>query len=152
MGDLTKRAGAVVVGVLAADGLIHVYWATGAVWPASDSRALSEAVLGMEASFGPAVVLPLAALLFAAASLVWGRVSLGRDHRLGAVLQAGTLVVAAGLSLRALAGIGWALGIGVEVGSPFYWLNLALYTPLCACLAVAAASAAGVTTRSRLPA
>lgn len=44
--------------------------------------------------------------------------------------------MAAGLSLRASAGIYWLFA--KETGTAFYWLNLLLYTPLCAVLAVAA--------------
>ena len=47
--------------------------AAGATWPASDHRSLSQAVLGGEAPFTPGVVLPLAALLLAAAGIVYAR-------------------------------------------------------------------------------
>lgn len=53
-----KRAGTAVAGLLAADGLVHLYWATGATWPAPDERSLSLAVLGLDTSFGPGAVLP----------------------------------------------------------------------------------------------
>ncbi|WP_328994005.1 DUF3995 domain-containing protein [Kribbella sp. NBC_01245] len=124
-----KVRGAVagVHGVLA---LVHVYWATGVTWPAGDQRVLSEAVLGRVVSFAPGVVLPLAALhlVLGAAVLASGRYRVAR-------LVMGGLV--AGLGARAAAGVVWALGIGADLGSAFYWLNLVVYTPACLVLLVA---------------
>jgi 4,5:9,10-diseco-3-hydroxy-5,9,17-trioxoandrosta-1(10),2-diene-4-oate hydrolase len=146
-GDRTDTAAAVVAAVLALDGLCHLYWATGAVWPAGDAQSLSRAVLGFEASFGPAVVLPLAIVLFGAALTVLGRARLGRGSRFGVLLHTGTLVLGGALTMRALAGVVWSLGIGVEVGAPFYWLNLFIYTPVC----IGLAAATGVVARSVVP-
>jgi hypothetical protein len=126
------RAAALVASVLTVDALLHLYWTTGATWPAADVGSLSQAVLGLDAPFTPPVLLPLAALLLTAAALV---VAHSRRPR-HLVLRLGVLAVAAGLSLRALAGIYWLFDH--ETGTAFYWLNLALYTPLCAGLAVAA--------------
>lgn len=71
MKDTTRiRTGRALAALLAADGLIHLYWATGLTWPAPDERTLSLAVLGSEVSFGPAVVLPLAALTLTASAAV----------------------------------------------------------------------------------
>ncbi|MER5363201.1 DUF3995 domain-containing protein [Streptomyces sp. NPDC002785] len=138
----TTTAAAAVATVLAADGLLHVLWSTGTTWPAHDARSLSYAVLGIDAPFTPPVVLPLAALLFTGAALVTARARLGRTHRLGRLLQAGTVAVACGTALRGLAGIAWACGLrtGLDggAGDTFHWLNLALYTPLCLVLAAAA--------------
>ncbi|MER5307971.1 DUF3995 domain-containing protein [Streptomyces sp. NPDC002773] len=126
------RAAALVASVLTADAALHLYWTTGATWPAADGRSLSYAVLGTDVPFTPPVLLPLAALLLTAAALV-----LAHARRPGnLLLRAGTLAVAAGLSLRALAGIYWLFA--KETGTAFHWLNLLLYTPLCAVLAVAA--------------
>ncbi|MCX5199126.1 DUF3995 domain-containing protein [Streptomyces sp. NBC_00249] len=137
MFELTpRRAGQAVAALLAVDGLIHVYWATGATWPAADSRALSLAVLGLEASFSPSAVLPLAALTLTGAGVVYAH-SRGRGGRL---TRAATGAVAAGLAVRGLAGLGWATGLLTSPpDSPFYALNLALYTPACAAFAWAAA-------------
>ncbi|MER6128618.1 DUF3995 domain-containing protein [Streptomyces sp. NPDC001795] len=125
------RAAALVASVLTADALLHLYWTTGATWPAADDRSLSQAVLGTDVPFTPPILLPLVALLLTAAASVLAHSRRPR-HLL---LRFGTLVVAAGLSLRALAGIYWLFA--KETGTAFYWLNLALYTPLCAVLAVA---------------
>jgi hypothetical protein len=119
MGTRKLAAGAHIL--LAA---VHLYWATGATWPAADERSLSLAVLGREVSFGPAVVLPLAALhlLLAFAVLRSGRSSLAR------LVVAGLV---AGLTARAALGLVWAFG---DTGTAFYWLNLLLYTPACLAL------------------
>ncbi|MGW1183123.1 DUF3995 domain-containing protein [Streptomyces drozdowiczii] len=138
----TRTAALAVAAVLTADGLLHVLWSTGSTWPAGDARALSYAVLGIDAPFTPPVVLPLAAALFGGAALVTARARLGRTHRLGRLLQAGTLAIACGTALRGLAGIGWAVGLhtGLDAasGDTFQLLNRALYTPLCLLLSAAA--------------
>ncbi|MFD0354850.1 DUF3995 domain-containing protein [Streptomyces sp. NPDC127110] len=123
-----RRTALTVAGLLGADGLVHLYWATGATWPAPDERALSLAVLGLETSFGPPVVLPLAALTLTAGAAV-----LAHGHgRGGRLTRAVTAAVAAGLAVRGLAGLGWAAGLlPTPPDSPFHALNLAVYTPLC---------------------
>ncbi|MGW5867243.1 DUF3995 domain-containing protein [Streptomyces sp. NPDC055239] len=126
-----QRAAAVLASVLTVDALFHLYWATGSTWPADDQESLSYAVLGSEAPFTPPVVLPLAALLLTAAGLVVAQSR--RPHRL---LRLVTVAVAGGLCLRTLAGIYWLFA--QDTGSVFYWLNLGLYTPLCALLCGAA--------------
>ncbi|WP_328927008.1 DUF3995 domain-containing protein [Streptomyces sp. NBC_00190] len=144
-----KRAGTALAGLLAADAAVHLYWATGATWPAADERALSLAVLGIETSFGPGSVLPLAAVLLTGASA-----ALAHTHgRGGRATRAVTGAVAAGLTVRGLAGLGWAAGVlDSPPGSPFYALNLLVYTPACLAAAWAAArlaAQAGAATRVR---
>ncbi|MFF8322978.1 DUF3995 domain-containing protein [Streptomyces bobili] len=126
------RAAALVASVLTVDAVLHLYWTTGATWPAADDRSLSHAVLGTDLSFTPTILLPLVALLLTAAAFVLAHSRRPR-HLL---LRVGTLAVATGLSLRALAGTYWLFA--KETGTAFHWLNLLLYTPLCAVLAVAA--------------
>ncbi|MFI5698010.1 alpha/beta fold hydrolase [Kribbella sp. NPDC051586] len=106
---------------------LHIYWATGATWPAPDERSLSRAVLGVQVSFAPQVVLPLAALhlLLAFAVLRSDRSAVAR------VVVAG---LAAGLAARAALGLVW---IFTGAGTAFFWLNLLLYTPACIALCVA---------------
>ena len=126
------RAAALASSVLTVDALLHLYWTTGATWPAADDGSLSQAVLGADVPFTPPVLLPLVALLLTAAALVLAR---PRHPRL-LLLRLGTLAVSAGLCLRALAGVYWLAA--KDTGTAFYWLNLVLYTPLCAVLALAA--------------
>jgi hypothetical protein len=119
----------IVAGVHVTLAVLHIYWATGATWPAGDEQSLSIAVLGMNVSFRPAVVLPLAALhlLLAGAVLTSGR------WKLSKLVVAG---LAAGLAVRAGAGLVWITG-AVDSSTTFYWLNLLLYTPLCITLCAA---------------
>ncbi|MEU3839073.1 DUF3995 domain-containing protein [Streptomyces sp. NPDC028635] len=126
------RAAVLVTSVLTADALLHLYWTTGATWPAADAGSLSEAVLGTDVPFTPPVLLPLVVVLLTGAACVSAHWLRPRHP----VLRLATLAVTAGLSLRALAGLYWLFA--KDTGTAFYWLNLALYTPLCAVLAVAA--------------
>lgn len=122
--------------VLLGDAAAHLYWATGAVWPASDAYDLSRAVLGFGSDFRPGVVLPIAVLLTASAGMVLARGRLGRGHRLGWLWQLGTLAVTAGVLTRGLLGVLWSVPALGYLPSSFYWLNLLLYTPLCLGFAV----------------
>jgi hypothetical protein len=137
-----RRAGQAVAALLAVDGLAHLYWATGATWPAADARTLSLAVLGTEVPFTAPVVLPLAALLFTSAAAVLGRATGRGGPRTRRLLRFVTLAVAAGLLLRGTAGLAWALGLGDGAGPVFHRLNLLVYTPVCLLFGLAAARAA----------
>lgn len=118
----SRRIVAAVHVLLAA---LHIYWATGATWPAPDERSLSRAVLGVELSFAPQVVLPLAALHLLLALAVL------RSDR-SALCRAVVAGLAAGLAARAALGLVW-----IFTDSAFYWLNLLIYTPACIALCVA---------------
>src|SRR3954451_11866423 len=114
----------IIAGVHVLLAALHIYWATGATWPAPDERSLSRAVLGVQVSFAPQVVLPLAVLhlLLAFAVLRSDRSATAR------VVVAG---LAAGLAVRAVLGLVW---IFTSAGTAFFWLNLLLYTPACIAL------------------
>lgn len=62
-----------MAGVLAVDACLHLYWTTGASWPAHDLRAVSDAVLGTYLYFTPPVLLPIAAMLLCGAAAVFYR-------------------------------------------------------------------------------
>ena len=126
-----RTKAAVVAGVLAVDAAIHLYWATGATWPARSPEALSQAVLNARVPFTPVVLVPLAGVLLSASGLLLARAN-GRGGRLGAL---GSGAVGAGVALRGAAGLVWATGAGTDTGAPFYWLNLLGYTPACLLLA-----------------
>lgn len=140
-------AGIVIAGVLALDGLLHAYWATGQIWPAHDKLSLVRAVLNSNntRAWRPANLLPLASLLVCGALLVLARV-----HALGvlgqlmpdSLLQLGIVGVATGLLARGVAGIGWALGLSPAKSTLFYRLNLLVYTPVCLLLFIAAVAVA----------
>ena len=143
MTDSTSRRLALIVGsVLAADAALHLYWATGATWPAADPHSLSFAVLNTDVPFTPPVLLPIAALLLVAAGIVIARSRVHPQRRFVGLLRAGTVAVAIGLALRGVVGLLWAIGIGVDTGGPFVWLNRLVYTPLCLALFAATWSVA----------
>ncbi len=139
---IQELAGIVIAGVLALDGLLHAYWATGQIWPARNKLSLVQAVLNSSntRAFRPVILFPLAVLLVCGALLV-----LARTHQLGmsgqiipdSVLQPGIIGVAIGLLVRGVAGIGWALGLVAARSKQFYWLNLLVYTPVCVVLFIA---------------
>ncbi|MEV0273526.1 hypothetical protein AB0H43_32555 [Hamadaea sp. NPDC050747] len=125
---LSRRLAACVLG---ADALVHVYWLTGATWPAADEHSLSLAVLGFAVPFTARTLIPLALALSVAAVALWR--GTGRVARLIA------LAVAVGTAVQVPPRLAWAVGLGLPTAEPpFYWLNLLLYLPLCGLLAVIA--------------
>ncbi|MEY9962253.1 hypothetical protein ABIA33_000274 [Streptacidiphilus sp. MAP12-16] len=146
----THTKGVVVATVLTVDAAIHLYWTTGATWPAASQQSLSQAVLNLDGKFTPPVLLPIAGLLLTGATLLLARAN-GRGGRPAALVSA---AVAGGLAVRGAAGLVWITGFGADTSSPFYWLNLLAYTPACLTLAplalsVARGDAAGVETIRR---
>ncbi|MEV0200146.1 DUF3995 domain-containing protein [Nonomuraea sp. NPDC050691] len=130
----TSRLGVLTAAVLLTDAAAHLYWLTGSTWPAHDVGSLSRAVLNFEVPFTPRVLVPLVVVLTAGAVAVLA-CSRGRG---GLPARVVTGAVAAGTLVRAAAGLVWILGIGADAATPFYWLNLFLYTPLCVTMATAA--------------
>ncbi len=127
-----------VASVLGLDALIHVYWLTGRVWPARNTRALSHAVLNADVPFTPRVLLPLVVVLTIGGAAVLARADLVHTGLPSWVLATAAGAVALGLLARGLAGVAWIAGIGAARDTPFYWLNLTTYTPVCLVLSVAA--------------
>ncbi|MFI6396311.1 DUF3995 domain-containing protein [Nonomuraea sp. NPDC050540] len=135
----TKRLGTFVAAILVLDAMAHLYWL---VRPASDPRALSMAVLNMDVPFTPRVLLPLILLLTTAAIAIVA-VSRGRG---GWPAKAVVFALGAGLLVRGALGLVWSSGLGTDTGTPFYRLNLLLYTPVCL---IAAGSVGLVLARTR---
>lgn len=136
---IARRRGTAVAALLAGDALVHAAWATGLTWPAETAKGLSYAVLNSDVPFTPPVLLPLCVLLSTAAAGVYAHSRrLGRSTRARRAARLVTAAVAGGLTVRALAGVTWIAGIGAEMDTPFYCLNLLLYTPLCAVFGYAA--------------
>ncbi|MEZ0092024.1 DUF3995 domain-containing protein [Streptacidiphilus sp. EB129] len=127
-----------VATVLTVDAAIHLYWTTGAIWPATSLDALSHAVLNAEVNWTPPVLLPIVGMLLTGSALLLARAQ-GRGGRAAAL---GSLAVGIGLSLRGAAGLVWITGLGSDPQTPFYWLNLFAYTPVCLALAPMALSVA----------
>ncbi|WP_168211652.1 alpha/beta fold hydrolase [Ruania zhangjianzhongii] len=132
-----RRLGLGMAAVLLVDAALHLYWATGAVWPAPDEFSLSVAVLGFGVDFRPGLLIPLAVLVSVGAGLVAARALLGRGHRLGLLWQLGTAAVTAGVLTRGLLGVLWAIPATGHLPDGFYWINLLAYTPLCLAMAIA---------------
>ena len=129
-----SRPGAVVALILGADCAMHLFWATtGNSWPATSFRSLSRGLLNAGFPFTPRVLFPLAAILLAAAVMVLTQAGLpGGLARLPARLpRLATIGIGAAVLIRAIAGVLWIAGIGSPATSPFWWLNLFLYTPAC---------------------
>jgi hypothetical protein len=143
--NMKELAGVLIAVVLFLDGLLHIYWATGHIWPARNPKALSLAVLNIDISFATPGVFALACALLLGACVVLARVhALGGPGRLipALLLQLGILAIAIGLLLRGLAGIVWILRPKISRSKLFYKLNLLAYTPVCLLLFAAAVFAA----------
>lgn len=129
-----KRGGIVVAALLGVDCVMHTFWAsTGSSWPATTDKSLSRGLLNADIAFTPGVLFPLAAILLVATVMVLMRA--GLLARFAAVPtwlpQLVTIGIGAAVLVRAIAGVVWIVGIGASTTTPFYWLNLALYTPAC---------------------
>ncbi|KAB2358386.1 DUF3995 domain-containing protein [Actinomadura montaniterrae] len=135
--SILELAALLAAAVLGLDAALHVYWMTGRTWPARDVTTLSLGLLNAEVPFTPRVLAPLVAVLTAGAVAVPARAGLILTGVPGWIPAAGTVAVAAGVALRAGAGVVWALGVGARRDSAFYRLNLAVYTPLCLVLTAA---------------
>ena len=137
---LTRRSARLVTAVLGFDALCHLYWLTGATWPAGDTRALSVAVLGFQTPFTVRVLVPLAVLLASGAAAV--HIRSGARPRVPVPVQRlahiATVAVAAATAVQVPLRLAWALGFGTDLDSPFGRLNQFVYLPLCALMALAA--------------
>lgn len=135
-GTARRTAGNIVAAILLTDAVFHLYWLTGATWPASDVRELSLALLGDVYPFTPRVLIPLAlALVLAATAVLLCSRQIGPQWvQRSARLVTATICIAA--SGRAVLGLFWLTGVGIEGNTTLYWLNLVLYTPLCLILSV----------------
>lgn len=135
--SIHELAALLAAAVLGLDAVLHVYWMTGRTWPARDVAALSQGLLNADVPFTPRVLAPLVLVLAAGAIAVPARAGMILTGVPGWIPAAGTVAVAAGVALRAGAGVVWALGVGARRDSAFYRLNLAVYTPLCFALTAA---------------
>lgn len=138
--DRTQQAGTVTAAVLAGDGACHMFWATGHTWPATTRTGLARGLLNTTGEMPVGVLLFLSLILLFTAALLLAKAGLLRslaDMAPAKFLQFVAVAVLAGAALRGVAGLIWIFGFGDEMGSPFYWLNLALYTPACCLLAAA---------------
>ncbi|WP_274649355.1 DUF3995 domain-containing protein [Paenibacillus humicola] len=143
---LKEIAGILIAAVLVLDGLLHVYWATGCIWPASDRLALSQAVLNSNKTrlFKPATLVPLACMLFLGALAVLVRlhlIEMPGAYLPSWLLELAVLAITAGFLMLGLAGIIRALGLVKSKSRLYYRLNLIVYMPACLLLFAAAIAA-----------
>lgn len=133
----------VAAGAFTALGALHVLWATGSSWPASDAGTISGRS-GAGASPGPVACLAVAGLLGTAAALVTG-------HPRGRVSRAGSAGVTATFALRGALGIAGRTDL-LSPGSTsarFRALDRRFYGP--SCLILAALSAPAVAAQGPSP-
>lgn len=123
---------------LLAGGVLHVLWATGSTFPFATRQELNDAVIGRQATPGPAECLAVAALLTTAAAAVTGA---GRRHLPSRVVASGVATV---LGVRAAFGFaGKTASLVPGSDSPrFRRADRRVYAPICALLALGAATAA----------
>ena len=119
---------------------LHLAWALGSTFPATDARSLARTVVGGNTFPSAAASAVVASLLGVASTLVAVRsrpsTPLGRRFPT-AISRPGVLVVAAALGLRGGGGMFSSI-IGVpKTTSTFRVLDLVLYSPLCLGLATA---------------
>jgi hypothetical protein len=130
----------VAAAVLIALGTLHCYWAAGGRWasavtvPNRDGRPLFTP--------GPAATLLVAALLYAAALTLLGRLDVWGRWLPPWVFAAGTWTLVVVFGARVVGDLHW-FGLFKRVtGTPFAWWDTWVYVPLCALLALAALLAA----------
>lgn len=128
----------VTAGVLAGAGVLHAVWATGSSWPARDRNHLARAVVGVDRVPGPVPCLAVTAALLGTAAATLARTADGADDGplpFGLVdeLVRGASVV---LALRAVYGVVTSGLDVVQTLAPYRRLDLTVYSPLCAALAI----------------
>jgi hypothetical protein len=121
---------------LGALSVLHVLWACGSPWPASDRKTLAQAVGGFSEFPGPAACLLVAALLGVSAAAVAG--TSNRSARFSQFASSTTAVV---LTLRGAVGLAGFMPNGKR-SLRFATLDRRVYSPLCLALAAMALAAA----------
>jgi hypothetical protein len=133
---MTRAVGITAAAVLLAIGALHAYWASGGRW-GTDAAIPSR---DGEPRFAPGIAstLTVAALLWAAALVLLGRVGLWGTWlpRWPFVTGTWTLVVVFGG--RVIGDFRWFGLFKQMTGTRFAWWDTWLYVPLCALLALAA--------------
>ena len=137
-------ATATVLGVV---GALHVLWATGSTFPLADREEFSATFLGVDGlgSPGPAACLAVAGAVSATACAAVVGSQAGPVSGVGRLARLGARAAAGVLAARAVAGVAVS-GLGLRETTPrFRRLDLAVYSPLCASLAVGLARSARTT-------
>jgi hypothetical protein len=137
---LTRFSGIAVPGVLVVLAALHASWALGSYWPADSERDLARYVLSDSERQRLGGDLPSAGLTWAVALSLGGAAAIVRTAATGARsrgLRAAAWGVAAVFFVRGVAYLPSDLTGGLE--DTYRRLDLALYAPLCLCLAAGTA-------------
>jgi hypothetical protein len=132
-----RRGRVATVTALFGVGALHAVWGSGSTFPFADRNRLNDTVVGRDATPSPAMCFAVAGLLTAAGALVAGLPSPRSRVRL-----AGVCTVAGVLGTRAVLGFAGRTEM-VSPGSSsatFRRMDKRFYSPLCAALALGAAS------------
>jgi hypothetical protein len=121
---------AIVLALLAA---LHAYWGSGGFWPGRDSESLARIVVGSPPGTpapGPGPCWAVAVVLLGAMAVVLGAAGLLPLPVPAGWVRGATLFGAAVLLLRGL--LGWGASLARrKTGTPYFRLNILLYSPLC---------------------
>jgi hypothetical protein len=133
---MTSVVGVVAAAVLLALGTLHVYWATGGSWGTDVAIPTHEG----RPRFVPniASTLTVAALLWAAALVLLGRVGLWGEWLPRWLFTAGTWTLVVVFGGRVVGDFRWFGLFKRMTRTRFAWWDTWLYVPLCALLAGAA--------------
>jgi hypothetical protein len=118
-------------------GALHAIWGRGSTFPFADRDRLNDTVVGRDATPSPTACFAVAGLLTAASALVAGLPAPRSRLRL-----AGVCTVAAVLGARAALGFTGRTSLVSpgSVSAKFRRMDKRFYSPLCAALALGAAS------------
>lgn len=132
-----RTVGVLVAVAFAALGLLHLLWAAG--WRSGTVATIPSD--GGKPLFQPSVfaTLVVAALLFAAAAVVTGRIGLWGSALPRWPLAAGTWVLAAVFGARVVGDFRWVGLFKRASASDFAYWDTRLFVPLCALLAIGCA-------------
>jgi hypothetical protein len=127
----------IVVLVLCALALLHLYWAAGGGWGAKDAVPHREGKPLLKP--GPGACILVAAMLFMAAAVVWSKAAGWSPPFLPRYWSAvGTFAVALVFIGRAVGDLRWVGFFKSERSSRFARLDSRLYSPLCLLLGAGA--------------
>lgn len=134
--DARRAGGYTAAGTLAAIGVLHAQWAANGTWPFEDRLTLSRTVANTEDPPPPGLTFLVAVLLWLAALTLLGR--LGRWGRwLPTWCFRWTAVVLAGVMLIR-GGAGLVTSLAARPKTRYHRLDIAVYSPLCLALGLAA--------------
>jgi len=133
---MTRAVGIAAAAILIILGALHVYWASGGRW----GTAVAVPTRDGQPHFAPGIAstLTVAALLWAAALVLLGRLGLWGRWLPRWPFDAGTWTLVVVFGGRVVGDFRWFGLFKRTTGTRFAWWDTWLYVPLCALLALAA--------------